>query len=116
MKEVFKDILSINDVKGALYLDENSEIRIQAYTTSSAPDLSPHDLSAFINALGTNKESEIHFDNLRLYIRKIETGHILLMTGFNAPMAMVRLNCDVLVPQIKATFEKPSGIGRFFRK
>ena len=116
MKDIFNDILSINDVNGAVFLDENSEIKIQAYTVSSAPKLKPHDLSAFINSLGTNRETEIHFDNLRLYIRRVDTGHIILMTGFNAQMALVRLNCEVLAPLIKSHFKKPTGFGRFFKK
>ena len=116
MKEIFNDILSINDVNGAFFLDKNSEIKIQAYTVSSAPELKPDDLSAFINSLGTYMETEIHFDNLRLYIRRIDTGHIILVTGFNAQMAMVRLNCEVLAPLIKSHFKKPTGLGRFFKK
>jgi len=116
MSGIFDDILNVNDVKGALFLDENSEVKMQAYNVSPAPDFKPHDLSAFINSIGSNLETEIHFDNLRLYIRKIDPGHIILMTGFNAQMAMVRLNCDVLAPLIKSHFEKPTGIGRFFKK
>ncbi len=116
MKAIFDDILEINDVKGAIFIDENNEVKIESYTVSPAPKLNPLDLSAFMNSLGANMETEIHFDNLRLYIRKIETGHIILMTGYSAQMAMVRLNCDVLAPLIKAQFEKPTGLGRFFKK
>ncbi len=116
MKEIFNDILGINGVKGAVFIDENNEIKIEGYTTSPEPNLNPLDLAAFMNTIGAHSETEIHFDNLRLYIRKIETGHILIITGFNAQMAMVRLNCDVLEPLIKSQFEKPTGIGRFFKK
>ncbi len=116
MKEIFHDILEINDVKGAIFIDENNEIKIEAYTVLPAPQLNPLDLTAFMNSLGAQKETEIHFSNLRLYIRKIENGHIILLTGYQAQMAMVRLNCDVLAPLIKAQFEKPTGLGRFFKK
>ncbi len=116
MKDIFNDILNLNDVNGAIFLDENSDVKLQSYTFSPAPKLNPHDLTAFINSLGDNTETEIHFDNLRLYIKRIDTGHIILMTGYNAQMAMVRLNCDVLAPLIKSSFEKPTGIARFFRK
>jgi len=116
MKEIFNDILGINDVKGAIFIDENSEIKIEGYNTVPAPQLNPMDLSAFINTIGGNAETEIHFENLRLYIRKIENGHLLIMTGFETQMAMVRLNCDVLAPLIKAQLEKPTGLGRFFKK
>ncbi len=116
MKEVFNDILGISDVKAAIFIDANNEIKIEGYTTSPEPNLNPLDLAAFINTIGAHSETEIHFDNLRLYIRKIKTGHILVITGFNVQMAMVRLNCDVLEPLIKSKFEKPTGIGRFFKK
>jgi hypothetical protein len=116
MKEIFNDILGISDVKGVIFIDKNNEIKIEGYSSGSPPNLNPLDLAAFMNTVGDNLETEIHFDNLSLYIRKIETGHLLVMTGFNAQMAMVRLNCDVLAPLIKAQFEKTSGIGRFFKK
>jgi len=116
MKELFNDILGIDDVKGAIFIDDNREIKIEGYNTVPIPSLNPMDLSAFINAIAVNEETEIHFDNLRLYIRRIENGHLLIMTGFDTQMAMVRLNCDVLAPLIKAQFEKPTGLGRFFKK
>jgi len=116
MKEIFSDILGINDVIGAIFIDANREIKIENYNTIPAPELNPMDLSAFINSIAANEETEIHFENLRLYIRKIENGHLLIMTGFDAQMAMVRLNCDVLAPLIKAQLEKPTGLGRFFKK
>ena len=116
MKEIFNDILSIRDVKGAIFIDKNNEIKIGAYTVIPAPDLNPLDLAAFMKTIGAHRETEIHFDNLKLYIRKIKTGRILVITDFNVQMALVRLNCDVLDPLIKSKFEKPTGIGRFFKK
>ncbi len=116
MKELFNDIMGLKGVNGALFIDANRQIKLEAYNFSPAPRLKPHDLAAFIKALGDNKETELHFENLRLYIRKIETGHLFLLTGYNAQMALVRLNCDVLAPMIKAHLVKPTGIGRFFKK
>jgi len=116
MKEIFNDLLSIDDVRGALFIDAHNEIKIERYTAAFMPNLNPLDLAAFMNAIGANSETEIHYDNLKLYIRKIETGHLLVVAGFGAQMAMVRLNCDVLAPLIKAQFEKPTGLGRFFKK
>ena len=116
MKEIFNDILSIGDVKGAIFIDKKHEIKIEAYTVIPEPDLSKLDLAPFIRLIGAHRETELHYDNLKLYIRKIKTGHILVLTDFNVQMAMVRLNCDVLEPLIKSKFEKPTGIGRFSKK
>ena len=117
MKEIFNDILGIDDVHGAMFIADNNEIKIQNFAPGKpVPNLNPLDLAAFINTIGANIETEIHFDKLRLYIRKIQTGHLLILTGYNVQMALVRLNCDVLEPLIKSQFEKPSGIGRFFKK
>jgi hypothetical protein len=117
MKDLFNDILGVEDVKGALFIDANNEIKIESYAVGvTAPDLNKIDLSAFINTIGTHIETEIYFDNLRLYIRKIQTGHLLIITGYQTQMALVRLNCDVLAPLIKAQIEKPTGLGRFFKK
>lgn len=116
MKEIFNDILAINDVKSAIFIDNQNEIKIESYAPGYKTDLSSLDLSAFIRAIGTHNETEIHFDNLKLYIRKIDIGWLLIVSGHNVPMAMVRLNCDVLTPVVKSQFEKPTGIGRFFKK
>lgn len=116
MKEIFNDILGIKGVTGVIFIDTNNEIKIESYTAAPEPNLDPLDLKAFMNTIGAHSETELHFDNLRLYIRKMTIGHILVITGYNAQMAMVRLNCDVLEPVIKSKFEKPTGIGRFFKK
>ena len=116
MKTIFNDILDIKGIIGAIFIDKNNKIKIEGYNASPEPNLNPLDLAAFMNTIGAHSETEIHFDNLRLYIRKIETGHILVITGYNVQMAMVRLNCDVLEPLIKSKFGKPTGIGRFFKK
>jgi hypothetical protein len=116
MREIFNDILDISAVKGAIFINKNNEIKIEGYTTLPEPNINPLDLAAFMNTIGAHIETELHFDNLRLYIRKIETGHILVITDFNVQMAMVRLNCDVLEPLIKSKLEKPTGISRFFKK
>jgi len=116
MKAIFNDILEIKGVTGAIFIDKNNEIKIEGYNTAPEPNLKPLDLEAFMNTIGAHSETEIQFDNVRLYIRKIETGHLLVITGYNAQMAMVRLNCDVLEPLINSKFEKPTGIGRFFKK
>ena len=117
MKDLFNDILSVSDVKGALFIDDHNEIKIESYAVGvPAPNLNAVDLAAFINTIATHIETEIYFDNLRLYIRKIETGHLIIIAGYNTQMALVRLNCDVLAPLIKAQIEKPTGLGRFFKK
>jgi hypothetical protein len=62
----------------------------------------------------------------RLYIRKADEGMLVVTMGRIAPAAMIRLNCDILLSELKSRkgsgkpFEgakrKPKGLSRFFKR
>jgi len=54
MKEIFNDILGINDVKGAIFIDNTNEVKIEGYALGYTATLSPLDLTAFILTIGAN--------------------------------------------------------------
>jgi hypothetical protein len=69
----------------------------------------------FVGALGAAREADIVFEGARIYIRRSEIGFVRALVSPSISMAMLRLNCDILLPSLKPTPE-PKGIKKLFRK
>lgn len=116
MKEQFKDILSLSDVKGALVVSPSGQIVFQRFTTEPAEILPEPVFQKLVTALTSVDEMELLFEDIRLYIRKYSKGFIIIVTGRFAHMSMVRLNCDILIPVLSDDASKPKGLARFFKR
>jgi hypothetical protein len=53
------------------------------------------------------READFVYENGRLYLRATEQGYLMVMMGPAVSVAMVKLNCDILLPQLKVA--KPTG-------
>ena len=71
--------------------------------------------TAFVNALGGIKEADIVYEHRRIYIRKSQVGYLIVLMDIYAPIAMVRLNCDIILPQLKKK-KGSRGFMRFFKR
>ena len=115
MKELFKDILSMQDVKGVTLFSFDGEMIFQEFVSppSEAPGM---DLwSPLIQSLRGIREADFVFDSGRVYVRKAASGYLMVFLGAFAPSAMLRLNCDILLPSLKDA-DTPKGLGRLFKK
>ncbi|MFH1984488.1 MAG: hypothetical protein ABIL58_21810 [Pseudomonadota bacterium] len=116
MKEQFKDILSLDDVKGVIVVGTNGQIVFQSFATAPAKPFTEQDFHKLIQGLSTVVEVELMYENIRLYIRKFAKGFVIIVMGRYALVSMVRLNCDILLSTLSSESEKPKGIGRFFKR
>ena len=116
MKEQFKDILSLDDVKGAFVVSTTGEIVFQSFSAEPAKPITELDLRKLTQGLSTVVEVELIYENIRLYIRKFARGFVVIVMGRFALVSMVRLNCDIILPSLSGESEKPKGIGRFFKR
>ena len=57
---------------------------------------------------------DLAFETMRLYIRRTDSGYLVILLSNSASMAMVRLNCDILLPALKQD-TGAKGFGRFFK-
>jgi hypothetical protein len=73
------------------------------------------DWSFFIESLEGMRETDLVFEKGRIYIRKTEIGYIVILMALFVPIAMIRLNCDILLPSLKAP-KSSKKFGRFFKK
>ncbi|MCF8061652.1 MAG: hypothetical protein K9M82_03970 [Deltaproteobacteria bacterium] len=71
--------------------------------------------ASFIKALDGIREADFIFENCRVYVRESAGGYILVLMGHFAPVAMVRLNCDIVLPSLKQVHAS-KGLARFFKR
>jgi len=114
MKELFKDILAVDGVEGVVLFSAKGEIQYSQAASPSIPDLESKDWTPFIRGIGDVREADLAFDKLRLYLRRTDSGFLVVVLDFAAPMAMVRLNCDILLPGLKEA-GTAKGFGRIFK-
>lgn len=115
MREIFKDILNTDGVTGVMLFAASGEVLFKevSSTVKAAPDR--RDWRFLIESLEGMRETDLIFEKGRIYIRKTEMGFLVVLMALYVPIAMVRLNCDILLPSLQPS--KPGRkFGRFFKK
>ena len=115
MKELFNDIVKMEGINGVLLLSHEGTVLFEKFMSTSPPDFENRDWLGFVAALGASREADIVFKEARIYIRRSEIGFLLVLVSPSVSMAMLRLNCDILLPSLKPVPE-PKGIKKLFKK
>ena len=115
MKELFKDILNMEGVRGVLLLSPQGDIIFKAMSAKAPQKPESQDWRPFIESLDGIRETDLVFENARIYIRKTDLGYLLILMDFFASAAMVRLNTDILLPALKPV-KGSKGFKRLFKK
>ena len=116
MKEHVADLLALDDIKGVVVLGTTGSVVYQQFNEPPTSKLGNNDFRELIRAAAGIRELEVMYDNVRLYIRKYPGGALIIVAGHFALAAMVRLNCDIVIPTLSESSEKPKGLGRFFKR
>jgi len=116
MKELFQDILDMEDVLGLMLFSFEGKLLFKAFPVPPSEDPETRDWwPLFTASLDGVREADLLFDHRRLYIRKTNMGFLMVLMGSLAPTAMLRLNCDMLLPKLKE--KRPSGgLMRIFKR
>jgi hypothetical protein len=115
MQEVFDDILSMEGVKGLMLISFAGDLVFKNFLLAGLEDVENRDWSLFIESLAGIREADLIFEKGRLYIRRNDIGYLVLLIGPFVPIAMIRLQCDIVLPSLTPT-KKTKGIRRFFKK
>jgi hypothetical protein len=102
MDEVFRDILDMDDIEGVVLVSFEGEILFQKFP--GQPDVSPEDVDiwpALMDALRDIREADFVYEDKRFYVRRTKLGYLFILLGHFAPVAKLRLNCDVLLPSLE---------------
>ena len=115
MKDVFKDIVKMDGVDAVLLISKDGTAIFESASSDGPHPPRKRDWLGLVSALNGVREADVIYRNARIYIRRSEIGYLLIMMSPAVSMAMLRLNCDIILPSLKPVPEQ-KGIKKFFKK
>ncbi len=115
MRELFNDILGTDGVTGIMLFTAKGELLFKEFLTAVKEAPEQQDWRFFIESLEGMRETDLVFEKGRIYIRKTEIGYLVVLMALYVPIAMIRLNCDILLPSLQPS-KSGRKFGRFFKK
>ena len=102
-------------VKGLMMFSLAGDPVYKEFNQANPEGIGSRDWSLFIESLAGMRETDLVFEKGRLYIRRTEIGYLVILMGLFVPIAMMRLQCDILLPALKPA-KAVKGIRRLFKK
>ena len=115
MRDVFKDLLAVDGVRGVLFFTPSGEPLFEEFNIGGSAPAAVGDWFALVASLGKAREAELVFERGRVYVRRTAAGVLVVVMGLIAPCAVIRLNCDILLPALQVQ-RSAKGIKRFFKR
>lgn len=119
MKDIFKDVMGIDGVHGLMVVANDGSVMMSKFASDFRGEeekLSQIDWKPFSIEMGNIKDAELIYDNARFYIKKSEIGFLIVIIGDNAPISLVRLNCEILLPELTKIQPASKRFGKLLRK
>jgi len=119
MKDIFKDLMAIEGVHGLMVVSIEGGVLLSKFSPDFRGEeekLSEINWEPFILEMGNVRDAELIYDRARFYIKRSDTGFLIVMIGGNAPISMVRLNCEILLPQLTKIQPVSKRFGKILRK
>lgn len=106
MKDIFQDIIKMENVMGLMVFSFKGETLYKDFniTLRNEPDKVEW-WPLFIGSLRDVREADFLFEKSRIYMRRTEIGYLFILIDAFASIAMLRLNCDILLPALKKLAE-----------
>lgn len=115
MKAIFKELFDTADVEGVMFVSFEGNVVFREFTAEITEKRVNGLIGPLITTMDKAQEADVVFQKKRLYIRRTDKGFIMVIMGSFAPIAMVRLNCDMLLPQLSQV-KKPKKRWGLFKK
>lgn len=116
MKDLLNDVLDINGVQGVILLSGEGKVLYDSMEGKrSGTTLTFSNWKKLIDILGNAREADFVFENGRFYLRQTHDGYLLVSLHLLASIAMIKLNCDILLPHLKSS-KSNKGIKGFFKR
>jgi len=110
MKDIFQDVLGIDGVHGILVISAEGNLLTSKFSPKFKHEedrLGKINWSPLVLELSGIVDAELVYDTAKVYLKKSEVGYLLVLLGDDAPISMIRLNCEVLLPSLDRF--KPTG-------
>jgi hypothetical protein len=114
MRGLFNQILESDHVRGCLFLLPDGQVGFMQFNGTPYPLPSPDRLKQLMSVLNGMQEVDLLFEEARIYLRKADHGYVVIFLESFAAIAMIRLQCEVLIPSLNS--EKPKGLMRLFKR
>jgi hypothetical protein len=105
----------MEDVVGVLFLSFTGELVFHEFSNPRSPNFGHKNWRQFVRTLDGIHETDLIFDRGRIYIRRTDIGYLCILLRKTGPIAMLRLNCDILMPALKPS-KAPGKLSRLFKK
>jgi hypothetical protein len=119
MKDIFKDVMGIEGVHGLMVVSNEGSVLLSKFSPDFRDEeesLSQINWEPFTVEMGNIKDAELIYDTARFYIKKSETGFLIVFIGDNAPISMVRLNCEIILPSLAKIQPASKRLGKILRR
>jgi hypothetical protein len=101
MKDLFNEILAMEDIQGVLLLSHEGETIFKELNVpvrkNRELERSFHEIVKTFDGI---READLLLEKVRVYIRKSNMNYLIVIMGSFASAAMVRLNCDMILPSL----------------
>jgi hypothetical protein len=114
MRHLFERILQEDDIKGVILISKDGKVVFREFLGGAGHNLRDVAPLAATPLLGKAKEVEFLYEHDRIYMRMFAAGLVIVWMGAFAPVAMIRLSCDVLVPSLEKALSS-KGWRRLFK-
>lgn len=104
----------MDGVHGLVLLSDEGKVMFESLDDSKfLPEKSRLSWKMIIDSLEEFREMDLLFEEGRFYIRRTDTGYLMISMGLSVSIAMVKLNCDIVIPELK-NVKAGKGLKRFF--
>ena len=94
-------------VQGVMFLSFDGKLLFKEFGSQPPEGIENNNWELFVHVLNGVREAEMIFEDKRLYIKRARSGYIFIVMGSFAPVAMVRLNCNILLPALDQVKKEP---------
>lgn len=116
MEALFKDILTINGVQSIVLLSSEGRVVHDSEAGRNKGARQRYtNWRKLLDVLQNAREADFVFENGRIYLRRTGQGYLLVGMQPFASIAMVKLNCDIVLPQLKNPKDS-KGLKAFFKR
>ena len=98
MKALFQEIMDIEDVHGIFFVSLRGNLVYEEFNEESGARPNGIKWPAFIKTFAGIREAELVFNHHRIFFRTTELGYVFVIMGWQAHIALVRLNCTQALP------------------
>ena len=110
MKDLFRDLLALEDIQAVLLVSPEGQTIFKAFNRPvSKENRLEKAFHEIVRSLDGIREADFLLERMRVYIRKSNLSYLVVLMGSLASAAMVRLSCDMILPSLN---EARAGKGR----